>query len=138
MTPGWAAFVMMSNYFHDVATAMLVACSAALWIFLKRCEADGDGPAGKFLEAIYGRIAKVVVFSWAWIISAGVLRAATFSSYEWAEAVDKNQTAGLLVKYGIAAFMIAAGGLSWEVLRRRVARAVRASREGSSDRPERS
>ncbi len=104
---------MMSNYFHDVATAMIMACSVSMWLILKRFEGDSSTEARAFLFRLYQRISGVVVFSWIWIVTAGILRIATFSSYEWPTAAANRHEYGLMLKYAIAMTLIAVGAILW-------------------------
>lgn len=113
-----AVFILMSNYFHDVATAMLVACSFSLWVILSKYGQQDDVKRALFAR-LYRAVRKVFIFSWAWIVSAGALRIATFSSFEWANAVEKHHEAALMVKYAVAAVMIISGSCSWFVFSRR-------------------
>ncbi len=115
-----AVFIMMSNYFHDVATAMVMASSIALWVIMKFFEGSASPDAVDFLLRLYRGISKLVVFSWAWIFSAGLIRLFTFRIYEWPNAVAKNQEYGLMVKYCLALGMMAGGAWLWYVVAARM------------------
>jgi len=108
-----AVFIMMSNYFHDVATAMILACSVSMWLILKRYEGSAGRETMALLSRLYQGVAKLVVLSWIWIVAAGILRIATFSSYEWPTAVANHHEYGLMLKYGIAMTMMAVGAVLW-------------------------
>lgn len=120
MSQSYAVFIMMSNYFHDVATAMLMAASAALWLILKFYEKDAAGDSLVFLAKLHRGFSKLIIFSWVWIISAGLFRILTFRIYEWPNAVEKHQEYGLLVKYCIASAMMAGGAWLWSLVGRRM------------------
>jgi hypothetical protein len=111
-----AVFIMMSNYFHDVATAMIMASSVTMWVILRRYEKNSSPGSIALIVWLYKGISKVVIFSWGWILSAGILRFLTFRTYEWPNAVEKHQEYGLMVKYGIALAMMAGGAYLWMVL----------------------
>ncbi len=113
MSPGFAVFILMNNYFHDVATAMLPACAVALWIILRQFRNSRDPAVIRYFGRLSNGIRQVVRFSIAWIIIGGIPRALTFSSFEWPNAVEKHHEAGLIAKYIIAAVMTAAGGYVW-------------------------
>lgn len=119
MSQPFAVFILMSNYFHDVATAMLIACSFALWIVIEKFGVSGDAEKRVLFRRFYKAINYVVIFSWIWIIAAGVIRIMTFRSFEWHNAVEKHHEPALLVKYVIAGTMIICGAYSWYVLRGR-------------------
>lgn len=112
MSQAYAVVIMMSNYFHDVATAMIMACGVGMWVIIRKYENGGSGSLA-FLLRLYRGMRAVVIFSWAWIVFAGLLRLATFSAYEWPIAMAKHQETGLLAKYGIALSMVAAGSYLW-------------------------
>lgn len=115
-----AVFIMMSNYFHDVATAMIMASSVAMWIILKIYEDSSKPDARTFLVHLYQGISKMVIISWVWIVSAGLLRFITFNAYEWPNAVEKHQEYGLMVKYVIALAMMAGGAWLWVIVAKRM------------------
>lgn len=114
-----AVFILMSNYFHDVATAMLVACSFSLWVALVKYGMQEDQMKKEFFARLYRAIRKVVIFSWVWIVAAGAIRIVTFRRFEWVNAVEKHHEAALMVKYAVAAVMIITGAYTWAVLSRK-------------------
>ena len=118
MSQPMAVFILMSNYFHDVATAMLVACSFSLWVILTKY-GQQDETKRDFFARLYRAIKRIVIFSWIWIVSAGAIRIATFRSFEWVNAVEKHHETALIVKYVVAAVMIIGGSSAWIVLRRK-------------------
>lgn len=120
MSPEYAVVVMMSNYFHDVATAMIMACAVGMWVILRKYEGRGSSGPLVFLMRLYRGMWALVIISWAWVVTAGLLRLATFRSYEWPIAMAKHQEAGLLLKYGIAVSMVAAGSYLWLRVTRRM------------------
>jgi len=120
MSRSAAVFIMMSNYFHDVATAMIMASSVAMWVILKIYEDSTKPDDRAFLVHLYQDISKVVIVSWVWIVSAGLLRFITFNTYEWPNAVEKHQEHGLMVKYVIALAMMAGGAWLWVMVAKRM------------------
>ncbi|TAN42225.1 MAG: hypothetical protein EPN22_12955 [Nitrospirae bacterium] len=110
---------MMNNYFHDVATAMLFACSATMLIFLDRLKLSCPDSAA-FIKTVYGRMSKVFWFSVIWVIAGGTIRFGTLYSFEWKNAVLKGHTDGLIAKYVIASIMLIAGIALWSVVRKRL------------------
>ena len=113
MSQGFATFLLMNNYFHDVATAMLLACTVVLWILLKHLGEERDGVLIRYAAALYRGVTGIFRFSVLWIIASGILRVATFRSFEWFNTTQKHFEAGLLVKYGIAIAMMTVGALLW-------------------------
>lgn len=120
MSNSFATFVLMNNYFHDVATAMLLACSVVLWVMLKNLGGEQDGVLLRYAAALYRSVSAMFWFSVLWIIASGILRIATFRSFEWFNTTQKHFEAGLFVKYGIAAVMMVIGTLLWARLSRKM------------------
>jgi hypothetical protein len=118
MSNSFATFLLMNNYFHDVATAMLLACCVVLWVLLRRLGDERDAALRGYVRSLYRGIAGIFRFSVAWIIVSGVIRLATLQSFEWVNAGRGGFTAGLLAKYAIAACMMIAGIVLWSRLTR--------------------
>jgi len=120
MSPAFAVFILMNNYFHDVATAMLLACGIALWVIIKQREGIKDPVAADYFLKLARGINGVAKFSLAWIILAGIPRVLTFKSFEWPNAVEKHHEAGLIAKYAIAVAMMIVGAWLWAKLSKRI------------------
>lgn len=99
----------MNNYFHDVATAMLLACAIVLWAIRKAEIPGGDSVANEYASAMRRSVMHMVWFSVAWIAVSGVIRTTTVEEFEWKNFVDKGLEAGLIAKYVIAVVMMAVG-----------------------------
>ncbi len=130
MTPAAGIALMMNNYFHDVATALLLASAVALWAMLRAWERDGRPEAAAFFVAIHRRMTLLVRLSLAWIVLGGIPRTIWYGEFEWANAAGRGQVAALVVKHVLAAAFVAAGAWLWIRLRRRVAEALAAGRPG--------
>jgi len=127
LSPAAGIALMMNNYFHDVATALLASSAFALWILLRRYEAGGRGPdAARYFLEIQRSMAKLARFSLAWIVLGGVPRTIWYADFEWANAAGRGQVAALIVKHVVAAGLVVLGVAFWKRLRSRV-RAVEAS-----------
>ena len=116
MSQGFATFILMNNYFHDVATAMLLACCAVLWVLLKHLGEERDETVMRYAAALFRGVTVIFWSSVVWIIASGILRMATFQSFEWVNTTQKHFEAGLFVKYGIAAVMMVVGAVLWKRL----------------------
>jgi hypothetical protein len=118
MSPGFATFILMNNYFHDVATAMLLACSAVLWIMLRHLGAERDDVLMRYAAGLFRSVTTVFWSSVLWIVVSGIVRIVTFRSFEWLNTTQKHFEAGLLVKYAIAIVMMFSGSVLWMRLSR--------------------
>lgn len=129
MSPAAGVALMMNNYFHDVATALLMAGAFALWVMLRRWDEGPRGPdAARYFLALHRSMTRLVRFSLAWIVLGGIPRTIFYVDFEWANAAGRGQVAALVVKHVIAFAFVAGGAWLWARLRRRVAE-VRASLE---------
>jgi len=120
MSQGMATFILMNNYFHDVATAMLLACSIVLWVLLRHLGDERDDPLLRYVRSLYRGISVLFWFSVVWLIVSGVIRFATFSTFEWVNASRGRFEAGLLTKYAVAGCMILVGIVLWSRLTRKM------------------
>jgi hypothetical protein len=132
MSPAAGVALMMNNYFHDVATALLAASAVALFVMLRRYEAGPRGPdAARYFLEIQRSMAKLARFSLAWIVLGGIPRTIWYGEFEWANAAGRAQVTALVVKHVIAFALVGVGVSFWLKLRRRVA-AVRAELDRAS------
>jgi hypothetical protein len=123
---GFGIALMMNNYFHDVATGLLVASGFSLWLMANRYSDSGSRTETEYFLRIYTGMSKLAKFSFWWIIIAGVPRVVFYKQFEWANALDKAQVPAIIVKH-ILAFAFVGGGIYlWHNLNRRVKR-IRAS-----------
>lgn len=121
MTPAAGIALMMNNYFHDVATALLAASAFALWVLLRRFEAGPQGPdAARYFLEIQRAMAKLARFSLAWIVLGGIPRTIWYAEFEWANAAGRGQVPALVVKHLVALVFVILGVAFWRRLRARV------------------
>lgn len=121
MSPEFGVFIMMSNYFHDVATALFPASGVVLWIVYKRFESSvRTEESRKYFLKIYKSISRFAIFSVSWILIAGLLRIVYFTDFEWANAVEKSHESALIAKLIIALFFVIIGVFIWIALNKRI------------------
>jgi uncharacterized membrane protein len=109
MSEWLAVFLLMNNYFHDVATAMLLACGIVLWAIMKAQDSAAGSGASAYASAMRRSVMRLVRFSVAWIVASGVIRIATVEEFEWKNFTDKGLESGLIAKYVIAVVMMFVG-----------------------------
>ena len=121
MSPAAGIALMMNNYLHDVATALLLASAIALAVMLRRYDASPRGPdAARYFLDLHRSMARLARLSLAWIVLGGIPRTIWYGEFEWANAAGRGQIAALLVKHVVAFVFVAAGAALWARLRRRV------------------
>ncbi len=110
MSQAMATFVMMNNYFHDVATATILALAVVLWIVVSHLQKNRS-QAG-ILMVRYLR--KTLLFCLAWLVTGGIVRIVAFSKYELPEAAFKGLTQALFLKHIVAFLIVLGGGILWQ------------------------
>lgn len=116
--PEWASIaIMMNNYFHDVATALLAA-SAVLMIVLVRALGDTPSPdVALFVVRLYPKMTLVAKVALVWILVGGVPRTLFFTRVELATGVGTTGIAvALAVKHVIMFALVVLGAIEWRRL----------------------
>lgn len=127
MSPGAGVALMMNNYLHDVATALLAASGVALGVMLRRWDAEPRGPdAARLFLDLAARMATLARVSLAWIVLGGIPRVIWYREFEWANAAGRGQVVALAVKHVVAFALVGYGAALWLRLRRRI-EAIRAA-----------
>jgi hypothetical protein len=101
-----AILVMLSNYLHDLATAIF-AVSAITAYLLRRSLAMRAAPTT--LEPVVRGVVRTGYGALAWTLVFGFVRGLTYREYEWAEAAGRDQVAALVVKHVILVSLVLAG-----------------------------
>lgn len=108
--------IIMNNYFHDVATAVLLGSAIIMWTLGKQAErVPGD------LEALARFYPTLTKFAWgaiAWIIVGGIPRTIFFTRYEWDPAVVKGIVPALIAKHTLMLVAVVLGCVMWRRVRR--------------------
>lgn len=117
--------IMMNNFLHDVAAALLGASGVALWVIAKKYDGhprrDDKAVTGYFL-VLYKSMAKMAKFSLYWILIGGIPRTLFYRDFEWVTAVKHGQVPALIVKHIMSFAIVGTGVLLWLRLRKRVQR----------------
>ncbi len=120
-----ALFVIVNNYLHDVATAVLLSSAVILMVLERRAVRSHEGAVAVLREA-YPALTRLAWGALIWIVVGGIPRVIFFSRYEWDPAVTGGIVPALAVKHALMFAAVVAGAVMW----RRVARFVSA-KEGS-------
>lgn len=119
--------VIMNNYFHDVATAVLLSSAVVIWVLGKAAEKSGH-EAQLALARALPALTKFARGAIIWIIIGGVPRVIFFTRYEWDPAVIKGIVPALVVKHVLMTLAVVAGAIMW----RRMAKVAGALQEQES------
>jgi len=118
---GLGVAVMMNNYFHDVATAMLAASAFCLYAIDRAQAAINTPTATVFFLKTYRIMVRFFHFALWWIVIGGVPRTIFFRSFEWNHFADRLQVPALMVKHILMAALVIWGVYAWRKLKRKVA-----------------
>lgn len=112
--------IVINNYFHDVATAVLLSSAVVMFVIARYV---GDNPGEelkKFFISAYRTISKFAIFALVWIILGGIPRTIFFKRIEWPTAVGKGLVMALILKHVLMFSTVAVGVVFWLRLRFKV------------------
>ena len=114
LSPLVKTLIIMNNYFHDVATAMLFASALIVWMLGRRAEKNG-AEMRQWFAGSYQVLSKIAFWSIVWIIIGGIPRTVFFQQVEWnlADPSNKYLFAALIVKHVLMWVFVAVGGTMW-------------------------
>ena len=125
----WTSIVIIiNNYFHDLATGLLLSSAVILWVLGRRAE-DGGPAERKALAGAYPTLRLFARGAFVWIILGGIPRTIFFTRYEWDPAVVNGIVPALMVKHVFMVTVIIIGAIMW----RRMAKVARAEMAQSND-----
>ena len=125
--------IMMNNYFHDVATGLLVASGFTLYLMMRHHDYGRSREADGYFLRIHGVMTRIARISFWWVILAGVPRTYFYREFEWAGAVEDLQVTAIVIKHVIVFAIVGLGIYMWIRLGRKV-RQVRQDLQGSGGR----
>lgn len=103
--------LVMNNYFHDVATAVLLASAIIMWVLERRARAEESALIA--LRDAYPVLTTFARGAIAWIVLGGVPRTIFFAQLEWDPARTRFMLPALGVKHMLMVVAVVAGVLLW-------------------------
>jgi hypothetical protein len=119
--PGLGVAIMMNNYFHDMATGLLVGSGFALHAIMRIQASMNSIEATLFFLKTNRRMVKLFRFALWWVILGGIPRTIFYTSFEWANAADKLQIPALAVKHVMMFAAVVWGVVAWRKMQKKVA-----------------
>ena len=113
--------IIMNNYFHDVATAVLVAAAVIMWALGRRAR-SGSAEEIATLARFYPVLSKFAIGALGWVIVGGIPRAIFFNTHDLG-AVRGDLVIAIAVKHVVEVAAVVAGVVMW----RRVKRSIEAA-----------
>jgi hypothetical protein len=90
---------MISNYFHDLAVAILA--SNIIVVYITGRILDKNPVKDRIVPELFRKLALVTYAAFAYILLGGAVRAYFFMDFEWNPAVGKGQVTALVIKHFI-------------------------------------
>jgi hypothetical protein len=118
--PGLGVAIMMNNYFHDMATGLLVGSGFALHAIIRIQASMNSDEATLFFLKTNRRMKKLFKFALWWVILGGIPRTIFYTSFEWANAADKLQIPALAVKHVMMFAAVVWGVVAWRRMQKKV------------------
>ena len=118
--PGLGVAIMMNNYFHDMATGLLVGSGFALHAILRIQSSMNSPQATLFFLKTNRHMVKLFRFALWWVILGGIPRTIFYTSFEWANAADKLQVPALAVKHVMMFVAVVWGIYAWRRMQAKV------------------
>lgn len=112
LTPGLKVLLIMNNYSHDVATAILLASAVIMWVLERQSQLE-RAAALVWLRGAYRVLTRFVIGALVWIVAGGIPRTVFFAQLEWDPAVTKFLVPALVVKHVMMFAAVAAGSIMW-------------------------
>lgn len=109
----WTSIVIIiNNYFHDLATGLLLSSAVILWVLGRRAQRGGDAER-RVLAQAYPALRTFARAALVWIILGGIPRTIFFTRYEWDPAVVKGIVPALVVKHVFMVCAVIVGAIMW-------------------------
>ena len=120
ISPELGVAIMMNNYFHDMATGLLVGSGFALHAIIRIQASMNTTEATLFFLKTNRQMVKLFKFALWWVILGGVPRTIFYTSFEWANAADKLQIPALAVKHVMMFSAVVWGVVAWRRMQKKV------------------
>ncbi len=103
--------IIMNNYFHDVATAVLLSAAVVMWALYTQARRGGPDEVA-LLARLYPFLTRFAIFALAWVVLGGIPRAVFFNSHDLG-AVRGDLAIPIAVKHVVEVAAVAAGVVLW-------------------------
>ena len=116
--------IVINNYFHDLATAVLLGSSVIMYALGKQAEKQGP-EASATLFGFYRTLSRFAWGALAWIVIGGIPRVIFFRTHEFIPAIQKGLYTALGIKHAVMFTAVVVGVLMWRSVRRKIEAASR-------------
>ena len=116
--------IIMNNYFHDVATAVLIAAAAIMWALERQARAGGPADA-RVLARAYPLLTRFAQGALVWIVLGGIPRVIFFNTHDLG-ALRGDLVPAIIVKHVVEVAAVVLGVLLWRRVKRQIEAAASA------------
>jgi|Deesub1362A_J573_1020465.scaffolds.fasta_scaffold19603_2 sterol desaturase/sphingolipid hydroxylase (fatty acid hydroxylase superfamily) len=117
--------ITISNYSHDIATAILAISAVTMYLLYRRYRESENLQTVRFFINAYTKITRLATVCLVWILLAGVPRVIFYKKLEWSIAAGQTQIVAIMIKHIFMFLLVGTGILYW----RRVSKKVRQLKE---------
>lgn len=110
--------IVMNNYFHDVATATLIAAAVIMGVLERRARSGAPADLGALARA-YPTLTRFANAALIWVILGGVPRLITFNTHDLG-AVRDGLGLAIAIKHVVEVAAVVAGAVMWRRVRRSI------------------
>lgn len=112
--------IMLNNYFHDFATALMVVSAYGMFLILKRAEESNSLELKELSTYLYPKMVHVCGASIVFLFFAGIVRSFTFMDYEYSNAIAHGQITALIIKHILLLVLFFFGISLWMRVHKRI------------------
>ena len=112
MSIDWTIVIILNNYLHDVATAVLLSSAVILYVLDRQAKGGGEGER-KALARAYQALTRFAWGALAWIVIGGIPRTIFFERFEFIPANTNGIVLDLIIKHVLLVTGVIAGGIMW-------------------------
>lgn len=112
--------IMLNNYFHDFATALMVVSAYGMFLILNRANASNSLELKELSVHLYPKMVHVCGASIVFLFFAGIVRSFTFMDYEYSNAIAHGQITALVIKHVLLLVLFFFGINLWIKVHKRI------------------
>jgi predicted LPLAT superfamily acyltransferase len=112
--------VMLNNYFHDFATALLVVSTYVMFLMVRYAEVSGGKPLKENVVGIYPTMVHITGATLVLLLMAGIVRSFTYKWFEWVEVLGRAQVFVLVFKHIVMFAVVGYGIYLWIGMHKRI------------------
>lgn len=110
--------IIMNNYFHDVATAVLIAAAAIMWALERQARAGAEGGLSA-LAGAYPTLTRFAQGALVWVVLGGIPRVFFFNTHDLG-AIRGDLLPAIAVKHVVEVAAVLGGLALWLRVKKRI------------------